>query len=30
MIEEVPLQEAVAAAGRLMAGQLRGRLVVRI
>ena len=30
MIEEVPLEGAVAAAERLMAGQVRGRLVVRI
>ena len=30
MIEEVPLEGAVAAAQRLMAGQVRGRLVVRI
>ncbi|MBA4178226.1 MAG: oxidoreductase [Leptothrix sp. (in: Bacteria)] len=30
MIEEVPLEGAVAAAERLMAGQVRGRIVVRI
>jgi acrylyl-CoA reductase (NADPH) len=30
MIEEVPLDGAVAAAQRLMAGQVRGRIVVRI
>ena len=30
MIEEVPLQGAVEAAQRLMAGQVRGRIVVRI
>lgn len=30
MIEEVPLEGAVAAAGRLMAGQVQGRIVVRI
>ncbi len=30
MVEEVPLEGAVAAAQRLMAGQVRGRIVVRI
>jgi acrylyl-CoA reductase (NADPH) len=30
MVEEVPLEGAVAAAQRLMAGQVRGRVVVRI
>ena len=30
MIEEVPLDKAIAAAQRLMAGQVRGRIVVRI
>ena len=30
MTTEVPLDDAVAAAGRLMAGQVRGRIVVRI
>ena len=30
MIEEVPLEEAVAKAAQLMAGQVRGRVVVRI
>jgi len=30
MIEEVPLEGAIAAAQRLMAGQVRGRIVVRI
>ncbi|MCA3239001.1 MAG: MDR family oxidoreductase [Curvibacter sp.] len=30
MIEEVPLEEAVAKAAQLMAGQIRGRVVVRI
>jgi acrylyl-CoA reductase (NADPH) len=30
MIEEVPLEQAVPAAGRLMAGQVRGRIVVKI
>ena len=30
MVEEVPLEGAIAAAQRLMAGQVRGRVVVRI
>jgi acrylyl-CoA reductase (NADPH) len=30
MIEEVPLEGALAAAQRLMAGQVRGRIVVKI
>ncbi len=30
MVEEVALEDAVAAAGRLMAGQARGRVVVRL
>ena len=30
MVEEVPLEGATEAAGRLMAGQVRGRIVVSI
>jgi len=30
MITEVPLEGAIDAAGRLMAGQVRGRVVVRL
>jgi len=30
MVEEVPLDQAIAKAQQLMAGQVRGRVVVRI
>jgi hypothetical protein len=30
MIDEIPLESAIAKAGDLMAGKLRGRVVVRL